>query len=326
MKNLFTKLEQHIKKLLPRKEGVNKPLLLLGLSGGPDSVFLFHFFLYLRAQNLITFAAAHLDHGWRNNSAHDAQFCAQLCTQHNIPFFLGHAKEFENSITSNGSLEELGRKIRRAFFKKITEEQNYDAIALAHHTQDQEETFFLRLFRGSSLTGLCGIKTTAKNYIHPLLQTSKKEILKYLNNNNITYCTDPTNNSHDFLRNKIRHIIIPAFEETDARFHQKLATTMQHLYAEEQFLQKLTTQTFTQIFTTKELIKGNKKLFLALDQTLQNRLLLQLLEQNNVPFTPSHAFLQEILRFLKTIKGGRHELNEVWSLIKQRNFFWILKK
>ena len=332
MLTLFSTLEKHINKLLQLESEAKKPLLLLGLSGGPDSVFLFHLLLYLQNKNLITFYVAHLDHGWRNNSKDDAQFCAQLCAEHNITFFLGHAKDFENTIQSNGSLEEYGRKIRRAFFNNIAQQHTIDKIALAHHAQDQEETFFLRLFRGSSLTGLCGIKPIAKQYIHPLLKTSKKEILEYLHTNNIPFCTDPTNNAQDFLRNKIRHTVIPALEQTDARFHQKLASTMHYLYEEELFLQRLTQEAFNQIFATTEtvetiqVIKGNKTTFLNLDPVLQHRLLLELLERNNVPFTPSYAFLQEILKFLKNSKGASHQLNTSWACIKQRNFFWILKK
>jgi tRNA(Ile)-lysidine synthase len=102
---LFEKLTVSFKNLINTTE---KPYLILGLSGGPDSVFLFHFFCYLKKQNLINFIAAHLDHGWRSNSADDATWCKNLCKSHDIPYFEEHAKNFKDLIHHNGSLEETG--------------------------------------------------------------------------------------------------------------------------------------------------------------------------------------------------------------------------
>ena len=111
---IFNKIEENIKQILEQK-----PKIVLGLSGGPDSVFLFHFLKKLHDENKIILIAAHLDHNWRNESAQDAKFCEQLCKQYGIKLFAEHASNLCSNLKFNGSKEELGRKLRRIFLENV---------------------------------------------------------------------------------------------------------------------------------------------------------------------------------------------------------------
>ena len=326
-----TYIKQNIDPYLPipifNNKNVKIPKIIIGLSGGPDSLFLFYFLKHLEQENFIILIAAHLNHGWRTESSHDAQFCKKLCNNHNVPIIITHAKNLKEKPKFNGSKEEIGRKLRQAFFTKTLKEQNADYVALAHHQQDQQETFFLRLIRGCSLSGLTSIKPVNNFYIHPLLSTSKKTILNYLQKNNITFFTDPTNESDLYLRNRIRKYIIPALKKCDLRFNKKFETSLNQLQKEELFLQTITNQTFENIFNSSlnEQLIGKRKNFIELDSILQKRILILWHKKEFVPFTPSTSYLNEIIRFLSSSNGGIHQINVKWAIKKKNNLFWIVK-
>lgn len=223
-------------------EQVNKNLFLpnttvvVGLSGGPDSVCLLHWLVQQKDLGL-TLIAAHLDHEWRPNSHKDVLFCKELCQKLGITFITQKASELPHQPKYNGSQEEVGRKLRRAFFEQVAQDYNANTIALGHHTGDQQETFFIRLMRGTTISGLGGMKEQDGKYVRPLLHVSKETIYAYLKKNNLSYLTDTTNNSEAFLRNRIRKHLIPALQHCDQRSHKQLVRIMHHLQETETFLQ-----------------------------------------------------------------------------------------
>lgn len=296
--------------------------IILGLSGGPDSVFLAHVLADLQKKGLCTVVAAHLDHQWRIDSANDVQFCQALAKKLEIGFVSSSLDKLSLSLKFNGSKEELGRRVRRHFFEQLKKEQNADAIALAHHADDQQETFFIRLLRGASLTGLTGMKPRHGHYIRPLLCISKGEILTYLNTHGIQYLIDPTNSCDSFLRNRIRNNVIPALTASDPRFPTNFATTLTRLQDTEQYLTHLTHETF-HILNSPSGIDLNK--FLNIHPVMQQRIILHWLCQENVPFPPSEAFFGEILRFLDRPEPGTHQIHQVWSLVKDDGSARIIK-
>jgi tRNA(Ile)-lysidine synthase len=316
---MFKTIENTIQHII-----TNKPTILLGLSGGPDSIFLFHFLKQLHTENKIELFCAHLDHGWRKTAIQDAQFCKQLCHTHNITCIITHANELPVNFKFNGSKEELGRKLRRYFFEKMAQKYNANYIALAHHQQDQQETFFFRIIRGTSLNGLSCMKLVDNKYLRPLLYISKEEILRYLKINNITYLTDHTNQSDDFLRNRIRKYVIPAIQKCDSRFNKKLESSINNLQQENVFLQTLTNQLFDTIFIKKNNhFVGNVTNFLQLDLVMQKRLLITWLIKEKISFKASHGYLNELLKFLKSKQGGSHKIGSLSVLYKKQKQFWL---
>lgn len=318
---LFEKIEKNLQNILDQK-----PKIILGFSGGPDSTFLFHFLKTLHEQNKIELIAAHLDHGWRTESAKDAEFCLKLCKKYEIQIFVGHAQDLCANLKFNGSKEEIGRKLRRNFFENLLKEQKADYIALAQHLQDQQETFFWRIIRGCTLSGLTGMKQINMPYIRPLLNITKKEILDYLHTNNIKYLTDHTNLSDAYLRNRIRKYILPAAQKCDNRFDQKFQSTLKHLQEEDFFLQNLTEKEFEKIFSKdskKACFIGQLDEFKKLNIVLQKRILILWFIKEKINFVLSENYLNEALRFLSSKRGGSHKLNPKWGLIKKKNQFWI---
>lgn len=320
---MFNKITKNLQTILE-----NKPKIILGLSGGPDSVFLFYFLKELHEKNKITLICAHLDHEWRTNSIDDVKFCDNLCKKYKIDFHFGKATKLSLNLKFNGSKEDIGRKLRRHFFENLLKNENANYIALAQHQQDQQETFIWRIIRGSSLSGLTCMKKINLPYIRPLLNTSKNEILEYLEKNKIEYLNDHTNESDLFLRNRIRKYVIPEIEKCDSRFSKKLETTLENLQEEDLFLNKLAHKEFETVFKLlkkddKNILVGNLKGFLSLDPILQKRVLIKFFIEENVGFTPSQNFLNEALRFLKNPNGGTHQLGQNWKIHKLKQQFWI---
>lgn len=292
--------------------------VILGLSGGPDSIFLLHALAPLHADKTITLIAAHLDHEWRTDSASDVEFCHRATQALGVTLLSAKLSELCVSLKFNGSKEELGRKARRYFFEQVADRYNAAHIALAHHADDQQETFFIRLIRGSSLAGLTGIKPIQGRYIRPLLALHKQEIVAYLNEQNIPYLTDPSNSSDDFLRNRIRHSVIPELQKCDSRFDTNFAITLTRLQETDQFLDELVHDMYANLGSTNT--DGNASIthptLLALHNILQHRLLILWLCKAQVPFQPSQALLDEIIRFLHNPGNKEHQIHTHWSIKK----------
>ena len=298
--------------------------VILGLSGGPDSVLLLQFLAPLHKDGTISLIAAHLNHEWRDTAMRDEEFCKSLCAKLDIPFISKKLSDLPVAITYNGSKEEVARKARRFFFEQLAQEYNANKIALGHHAQDQQETFFIRLLRGTSLTGLVGMKPRDGIYIRPLLEQNKTDIVNYLNEQNIAYCIDETNESDAFLRNRIRKKILPAFLEVDARFNDSFSATLQRLHETENFLTEQTNNQFAQISKKENntLLVDYQKL-LSLHPVLRYRCIVQWLCAEQVPFSPSQAFFDELTRFLSNGKQ-QHQMHHAWKIKKTKNYAQIL--
>ncbi len=309
-------LQTNFKAFIPTDSTV-----IIGLSGGPDSVFLLHQLIILQKTHNFQIIAAHLDHEWHTESYQAREFCIQLCTSLPVTFISKTISQLNFKPKQTGSQEDLGRQYRRYFFEQLAAEHTPAKIWLAHHLDDQIETFILRLIRGASLTGLTGIKTHTGLYIHPLLQLTKLEILSYLTINKLNYFTDPTNSSLDYLRNKIRQTVLPALAQTDPRFKQNFNRSLTKLQASEQFITRHTSKIYQQVITPEYLL--NLKLFNNLENYLQARVLLHWLCQSGVKFTLSEKFLAEILRFLQHPNSTKSHKLGTWQISKKAGFAQI---
>jgi tRNA(Ile)-lysidine synthase len=321
--NIHNSIKQFIKKhaLIKRNDKI-----VVGLSGGPDSVFLLHFLVELRKEIPITLIVAHLNHEWRAEAAQEELLCREIARTFDLQYISAKMSELSLPFKLGGSKEEYARKARRYFFEKIAQEHNATGIALAHHLQDQEETFFIRLIRGSSLTGLTAMRPRNGLYIRPLLETNKNDIVTWLDAHNITYATDISNISQEYLRNRIRSKVLPALRECDERFEANFLSTLHRLTATENFLEKFTATTFAAITSQKnDTYILNITDFLALDPVLQHRVLLYWLITEKVPFPITQAFLDEIIRFFKNPRGGTHIIHEQWRIIKKQNEASLVK-
>lgn len=323
MKNIEETVRSNI---LLEIEGLkNVPKVILGLSGGPDSIFLFHILKKLHHEKKITLICAHFNHKWRKCSDKEEVFCKQLAEKEDIFFQTSNPDKLDAQIKFNGSAEELGRKMRQTFFEKIYKKHEANMIMLAHHQDDQVETFFIRLARGSSLQGLCSIKKKSGFYFRPMLEISKNQILCFLEKNNLKFAQDPTNLENSYLRNKIRNILIPTLEKIEPRFKNKILDTILQLKNDFKIIDKASQENFEKIFYKNDKSwTGNTGLFNKLDHSLKVKVFMILLKNEKIKYSPSTALFSEIFKFLKTQNGGCHTINS-WKVVKKSSKFWLEK-
>lgn len=207
----------------------------VALSGGMDSVVLLYLLKHLPERNF-TLAAAHVHHGLREAAEADLQFCKSLCKEWEIPLeiFRGDAKAYARE--RGMSLEEGARALRYGFLDPLADGREH-FVATAHHREDQSETFFINLYRGSGSRGLSGIAPRRGGYLRPLLSFSKEEIIALAREKGLSYVTDETNADTVFLRNFLRHKVLPLLQSREeGDFAKGLSAAMDCLREEDQAL------------------------------------------------------------------------------------------
>ncbi len=186
-------------------------LILLGLSGGPDSVALLHVLLELRDRFGYRVAAAHYNHRLRGaESERDEAFVRELCEKLGVDLRVGRASGLDRSM---GNLEERARDLRHAFIRRVADDLDAAYIVLAHHADDQAETVLLRLLRGSGVSGLGAMAQIGpRRLIRPMLALSRDEIAAYVVARGAAFVSDSSNNSSAILRNRVRNELMPMLE------------------------------------------------------------------------------------------------------------------
>ncbi len=227
--------------------------VLIGVSGGADSLALLYFLDKFADRFKITIGVAHLHHGLRGPAADaDENFVKNFCQQRNIPFFTRRRNIQEISRTEKISVEEAGRKERYDFFGVIAMDYGYNRIAMGHHINDQAETMLMRLIRGTGVKGVSGIKASRDNlYIRPFLCLEKKEILEYCEIHQLAFRIDATNFQRDYTRNKIRLDIMPLVLEINPRAEVHFNEFTKIAYEYETFFEKYVDQIEDQILSGK---------------------------------------------------------------------------
>ena len=224
-----------------------KDRVVVGLSGGADSVCLFLVLNELAKEWELTLFPVHVNHNLRGKEADkDQKFCEELCSRHNLELQVVSVPVAELAKAQGISLEEAGRNARYDAFAKIKEDYGCHKIAVAHHKDDQAETVLFRLFRGSRLKGLSGMAAKNGAVVRPLLHVSREEIEDFLIEKKQNYCIDSTNLEEEYTRNKIRHRIIPEAEAVCDRTVEHLADLAEYAAEVEKLLERLTEELFGQ--------------------------------------------------------------------------------
>jgi len=190
--------------------------VLVGVSGGPDSVALLHLLLTLAPKFSINLGVAHLNHCLRKkDSERDAKFVTLLAKNIGLPMHIDKEDVRIYQHRYKLSLEEAARHVRYAFYNNIAKKNNYNKIAIGHHSDDNAELILMYLFRGSGPLGISGMPPVRdKKIVRPLIKLTKSELISYLNNNSIKYVSDKTNKDIKHFRNKIRHELIPLLKKS----------------------------------------------------------------------------------------------------------------
>ena len=268
-------------------------IIVVGFSGGPDSVFLVE--MLKKLQHFFNFKIylVHINHLLRGEDADsDENFSFEYAKKNNLEIFIKRIPVKEIAKEVGKTLEEVGREERYKFFSEIYEKVRATKIATAHNKDDQIETFLFRLIRGTSLQGLEGIKIKNNNVIRPISEIYKKDILEYLNKNEIQYKIDKTNFENEFTRNSIRLDLIPFIEERyNIKFKDKIFSLIKEIRENNQ----------------------NNSLNLSDYTDSENRIILE-----KMKFLSNFDKKNLLSLFLnkKNIEVNRNKIDEISSLIK----------
>lgn len=246
--------------------------ILIGVSGGPDSMCLLYLLNGLKKEWNLKLSAAHVNYCLRGkDSEKDEKLAEKICKDLQIDFYSLKLKKEQIIKKDENSL----RDIRYDFFKKIKENSGADYIAAAHNSDDQAETVLMRFIRGSSAKGLGGMEYLSGKLIRPLLDISREEILKYLKENKIEYRTDKTNLGEKYLRSKIRNKLIPLLEkEYNPNIKQTLGRNSQILKNINDFIYNYSSLVFGSISKIEnKIIKIDYKKWLLLQEAVRMEVL-----------------------------------------------------
>jgi tRNA(Ile)-lysidine synthase len=190
--------------------------VLVGVSGGPDSVALLNALISLAPQQSIHLGMAHLNHSLRGvESERDANFVSSLAEELHLPLYLKKVDVSRYRYANKLSVEEAARQLRYGFYVQVAEKKNYRKIALGHHADDNAELILMYLLRGSGPLGISGIQPVRDGkMVRPLIERTRMEIMNFLHRNNIEYVSDTSNTDTRYLRNKVRHHLIPHLRST----------------------------------------------------------------------------------------------------------------
>lgn len=256
--------------------------IVIGLSGGADSVFLLHFFKNIQKQYALRLYAVHIHHGIRGAEAdQDLEFARQCAQSLEIPFENVHYDIPFLAKREGMSEEEAGRHYRYECFREIAKRQGCRRIAVAHHKDDQAETVLFQLLRGSGLRGLGGIRPCQDDIIRPLLAVSRQEIEEELRGEGIGWREDSTNREKDYARNKLRLEVIPYLQkEIQPETVGHMAETALQMQAVWEYIDKQVKQVIEEIvYRESGRICFDRSAFLKIDSTLQPYVLLELMEE-----------------------------------------------
>jgi len=232
-----------------------KDSVLVGVSGGPDSVALLHILLEIAPRFPLRLAVAHLNHSLRQEeSDNEAKFVASLAEILGLPCYIERIDVPEFQRSHRLSIEEAARRVRYRFFKDVAVKHRFDKIALGHHCDDNAELMLMHLFRGSGPLGISGIPPVREGQIvRPLIRLSKSEIMDFLTAKGIGYVSDSSNIDPRHLRNKIRHHLIPNLKEN---YNPRISETLNRLATitrcEEEWIEDLINPIFDRMVLSLE--------------------------------------------------------------------------
>ncbi|MFH0825936.1 MAG: tRNA lysidine(34) synthetase TilS [Pseudomonadota bacterium] len=290
--------------------------VVAAVSGGPDSMALLHLLLALGPDMDMRITVAHLDHGLRKESLDDVEFVRTACSRLGVPVNVLRRETADLAAKWKVSIEEAGRRARYAFLEEVRSSTGASVIATGHHRDDSLETFFLRLFRGSSLAGLGGVPPIRGPIIRPLINANRTDIMGFLEEEGIPYRIDRTNLEADVERNFVRNRIFPTIEEKFPNFRAPVSRTLDLVSRESRFLDLMSHE-----LMEKYVERGRHRIvvrlpgFLDASPVLQARVVVQALFDVSGPHIRwTRAHLNEVLAVMSgRSPSGRTALPKGWE-------------
>lgn len=259
----------------------NGDKLVLGVSGGPDSISMLNILNEIRKDDKVKLnyeiVVVHINHMIRKEAVDDELYVKEYCDKRNIDFYSKSIDVKKLANTNKIGTEEAGRNVRYEFFNEILEKTTSNKIAIAHNKNDNAETMIMNIMRGSGISGLKGIEPKRGIYIRPLIECEREEIEKYCEKNKLNPRIDKTNFENEYTRNKIRNIVIPYIKK---EFNPNLINTLKRLSdlvkEEEVYIEKQVLDIYNNIVIEQkenEIILDLKK-FNVQEKVIKSRLIL----------------------------------------------------
>lgn len=274
--------------------------VLIGVSGGADSIALLEFFVSVKEKYDLDICVAHIEHGIRGeDSVNDAEFVKNYCKKLGVSFYLKTIDAPNLAKKAKMGVEEYSRMARYDFFNTI----ECDKIATAHNLTDNIETLLFRLARGTGLKGACSIPAVRGKIIRPFIEVSSGEIRKWCNDNNIPYRVDCTNSDSAYSRNLIRLEILPLFEKLNANYQDNIENFISDVNEDYAFIDDYVKSIYPKIVKNNEidLPKLNE-----LDLSIKKRILIMFFDENGYSLNRIH--LQSVIDI--TLKSGKTQIKE----------------
>lgn len=291
----------------------HKDIVLVALSGGADSVALMHILYELGYKCIALHCNFHLR---GEESDRDQLFVENLCSKLGVKLIVKHFNTKDYASEKHISIEMAARELRYEWFEKCIEENIGDIIAVAHHEDDNVETFLINLTRGSGINGLKGMRIKNGNIVRPLLRIPRTKILSFLKDRNQEYVIDSTNLQNEFTRNKIRLDIIPLFEKINPSFKKSIADTAQRLNEASQIYDSAIRQSINNVFSENKIdIEKLKK------ETSARTVLFEILHPKGF----NQSQIDNIYNILDG-QPGKKFISAEHELIKDRTYLIINKK
>lgn len=306
--------------------------IVLGVSGGPDSISMLDILNKIKNEGLIKFeiVVAHINHMIREEAIEDEKYVQQYCQKNGIEYYCKRIDVQEIANNNKIGTEEAGRKARYDFFDEIIQKTNSNKIGIAHNKNDKVETVIMHLLRGSGLSGLKGIEPIREEkYIRPLIECDRDEIEKYCEKNKLEPRIDKTNFENEYTRNKIRNIVIPYIKQ---EFNPNIIETVNRLSEviteENDYMDKIAKETYNRILierTEKQIIL-NLKEFNNQEEVIKNRIILlvsKLLRGSSQGIEKIH--IKDIIKLCNNNIGNKYLTpnKNLKILIKDKKIFFI---
>ncbi len=323
-------LEDKVLNTIKRYEQIKSgDTIVVGVSGGPDSICLLNVLKNLQNELKINIVVAHINHMIRKEADSETVFVQDFCEQRDIKCFVKKADVLQIAKEKKLGTEEVGRKIRYDFFEEVKNIVGGNKIATAHNANDNAETVLMNFLRGSGSTGLKGIEPIRDNkLIRPIIECTRQEIEQYCNEKGLNPKYDKTNQENIYTRNKIRNMLIPYIQEN---FNPNIIETinrMSNLIAtDEMYFKSIVKQSYKETFisrTEKEIILDLKK-FNVLEKVIKSRLIIYTINEllgTTIGIEKIH--IEDVIKLCKNNIGNKYLTpnKNIKIMIKNKKIFF----
>ena len=310
----------------------NGDKIVLGVSGGPDSISMLDILNNIKKENQIDFdiTVAHVNHLIREEAIEDERYVKEYCEKNKIKYYIKRIDVQNIAKEKKIGTEEAGRIARYDFFDEILQKTNSNKIGIAHNKNDKIETIIMHILRGSGISGLKGIEPIRDNkYIRPLIECERTEIEQYCEEYKLNPKIDKTNFENEYTRNKIRNIVIPYIKE---EFNPNIIETINRLSElvteEDNFIEKVVKEQYKKILIKQEKneISVNLKEFNNMEKVIKSRMILYITKQltgSSQKIEKIH--IQDIIKLCENNIGNKFLTpnKNLKILIKDKKIFFL---